>query len=35
MGKDIDDVLSGRKEVKLSRKEGFKYKLKNFFRKWS
>lgn len=31
MGKDIDDVLSGKVVVKLTTKEKFKYKLKSFF----
>lgn len=31
MGKDIDDVLSGKIVVKLTAKEKFKYKLKSFF----
>lgn len=31
MGKDIDDVLSGRTIVKLSFKEKIKYKVKGFF----
>lgn len=31
MGKDIDDVLSGKVVVKLTAKEKFKYKLKSFF----
>lgn len=31
MGKDIDDVLSGKIVVKLTRREKLKYKLKSFF----
>ena len=31
MGKDINDVLSGKVVVKLTAKEKFKYKLKSFF----
>ena len=31
MGKDIDDVLSGKIVVKLTRRKKLKYKLKSFF----
>ena len=32
MGKDIDDVLSGKKQVKLTWKEKMKYKIDNFLK---
>ena len=33
MGKDIHNVLEGRVKVKLTRKEKWNYKIKNFFNK--
>lgn len=32
MGKDIDDVLSGRKKVVLTKKQKLKYKINNFLK---
>ena len=32
MGKDIDDVLSGKKQVKLTWRQKMKYKIDNFFK---
>ena len=32
MGKDMNDVLSGKKTVKLTLKQKFRYKIYNFFK---